>query len=134
MYSYDCSLTVTNCTFLENTAVSDGGAMYNYDCELTVTSCILWGDSAANNNEIHNIDLIAVVTYSCLQGGYPGTGNISSDPLFVDAANGDYRLQSGSPCIDTGTSEGAPSTDILGVARPQGAGYDMGAYEYDGKK
>ncbi len=64
-----------------------------------------------------------------MEGGYEGTGNIPDDPLFADAANGDVRLQDGSPCIDTGTAESAPDTDIEGTARPQGAGFDMGAYE-----
>ena len=55
--------------------------------------------------------------------------NISQDPLFVDAANGDYRLRFDSPSIDSGTVLEAPDHDVLGSARPQGSGVDMGAYE-----
>jgi hypothetical protein len=55
--------------------------------------------------------------------------NISQDPRFVDAANGDYRLRFGSPSIDSGTAVDAPDHDVLGTARPQGSGLDMGAYE-----
>ena len=43
---------------------------------------------------------------------------------------GDLHLQSDSPCIDAGTSDNAPVNDIVGTPRPQGAGFDMGAYEY----
>ena len=132
--SWSSSPTVTNCTFSENTVDYDGGGISSGEnCLPTVTNCILWNDSASSNgNEIRNSDSTStsVVTYSCVEGGYDGTGNISSDPLFVDSANGDYSLQSGSPCIDKGTSEGAPDTDIEGTERPQGSGYDMGAYEY----
>lgn len=44
-------------------------------------------------------------TYSCGNGiTLPsGVGNISSDPLFVDAANGNFNLRPTSPCINTGT-------------------------------
>ncbi len=70
------------------------------------------------------------VTYSCVSGGHTGAGNIDADPLFVDLSNGDVRLLSGSPCIDTGTASGAPADDITGVTRPQGAGFDMGAHEF----
>jgi hypothetical protein len=41
----------------------------------------------------------------------------------------DYRLRSFSPCVDSGTADGAPSRDLAGVSRPQGGGVDMGAYE-----
>jgi len=56
----------------------------------------------------------------------------NADPLFANTETSDYHLTQGSPCIDTGASTEAPSTDIEGTARPQGAGFDMGAYEYVG--
>ena len=68
------------------------------------------------------------VTYSNVQGGFPGVGNIDADPLFV--SDTDLHLQSGSPCKDTGTATGAPSDDLDGQPRPSCSGYDMGAYEY----
>jgi len=49
------------------------------------------------------------------------------DPLFV--GGDDFRLRTGSPCIDAGADTGV-YTDIVGVTRPQGAGFDIGAYEY----
>lgn len=57
-------------------------------------------------------------------------GNISSIPLFVGGDPFDYHLTENSSCIDTGTSVGAPDTDIDGTARPQGDGYDIGACEF----
>ncbi len=60
-----------------------------------------------------------------------GTGNISADPLFANQSAGDYHLQANSPCIDAGTSSNAPATDFEGTTRPQGSGFDMGAYEYN---
>jgi len=67
--------------------------------------------------------------YSRFDNPIEGPGNLVSTPLFVDPVNSDYHLRAGSPCIDSGTSEGAPDTDLEGTPRPQGAGYDMGAYE-----
>ena len=82
--------------------------------------------------------------YSCVEGAEPplGEGNINTNPLFVESDHwddngtgldlsddtwieGDYHLQVGSPCIDAGTSEGAPTFDIEGHGRPCGAGVDM---------
>src|SRR5262249_4978237 len=62
-------------------------------------------------------------------------GNISADPLFTNAANGDYHVRPGSPTIDAGTSNQAPATDLDGQARPTDgngdgtAAFDLGAYE-----
>jgi hypothetical protein len=59
-------------------------------------------------------------------------GNISADPKFVTAS--DLHLQKTSPAIDTGATPAiyseVPATDYGGTMRPQGNGYDMGAYEY----
>jgi hypothetical protein len=61
------------------------------------------------------------------------TGALSANPKFVNyLANGtgDYRVLTGSPAIDKGTSLKAPTTDYAGVARPRGAAVDIGAYEF----
>lgn len=50
--------------------------------------------------------------------------------LFVNPAANNYHLKSGSPAIDRGTSRNAPIVDLDGNARPSGAGYDIGAYEF----
>ena len=61
-----------------------------------------------------------------------GTSNISDNPLYVDATTGNFHLQDTSPCIDAGTTTHAPIFDFEGTSRPQGSGFDMGAYEYAG--
>jgi hypothetical protein len=60
------------------------------------------------------------------------TGTIASDPRFIDAANGDYRLAVDSPLVDAGIDTpagGVAAFDLDGVARIQGARIDIGAYE-----
>jgi hypothetical protein len=60
-----------------------------------------------------------------------GAGDRTSDPVFVSAwPEADLHLDEGSPAIDTGTSESAPSVDCECMVRPAGAGHDRGAYEY----
>lgn len=68
-------------------------------------------------------------------GGSPGTycGNAphyTLNPLFVNAAGGNFRLQSNSPLIDLGTTLPQVTNDYDGVHRPQGPRYDIGAFEY----
>lgn len=83
-----------------------------------------------------NTDLVLThgqTTYTLGNIGTLGTGNIYGNPLFSSPAwgiNGDYHLQKGSPAIDAGTANGAPSTDLKGNSRPQGNRFDIGAYEY----
>jgi hypothetical protein len=57
---------------------------------------------------------------------------VLGDPVFVDAINADFHIQSSSPCKDTGTPTGAPGTDYEGNARPSGNAHDIGAYEFHG--
>ncbi|MCD4697955.1 MAG: T9SS type A sorting domain-containing protein, partial [Bacteroidales bacterium] len=56
--------------------------------------------------------------------------SIAEDPLFVNLSENDFHLTENSPCIDAGDSINAPDFDFDGNPRPQGAGYDIGAYEY----
>jgi alpha-tubulin suppressor-like RCC1 family protein len=129
MYNLSSSSpAVTNSTFYGNT--SAGGEMYNNSSSSpAVTNCIIWGSGSGivNNNST------PTVTFSIVQGGYAGTGNLSQDPLFIDAANDDLRLQACSPGIDAGDNNAVPmgiTTDLDGNPRIFNNGtVDMGAYE-----
>ncbi|MGA1841276.1 MAG: PKD domain-containing protein [bacterium] len=119
-----CLPTIINCTITENEDGSGAGGLWCFGgASAIVTNCIIW------NNKGSEIYGIPTITYSNIEGGSSGTGNINTDPLFADPAAGNYHLQFYSPCIDAGTSNGAPNFDILGHPRPKIAGYDMGAYE-----
>ena len=59
-------------------------------------------------------------------------GNIDAEPGFVDAANSDYRLFPGSPCIAAGTTDGALGIDVAENMRPSGNVVDIGAHEFQG--
>ncbi len=118
-----------NCSFGDNTATGTGGGIFAYTGPLFVTNCILWGDSTTND-EIDRWSATVTVNYSNIQGDYTGSMNLASDPKYNGAATGDLTLDPTSPAINSGTSIGAPSDDIDGLSRPQGAGFDRGAYEY----
>ena len=65
------------------------------------------------------------------------TNLISSGPLFVNAAAGNYQLRADSPCINAGVTNLAPTNDLAGLSRPRrgyssmSASIDLGAFEYD---
>jgi hypothetical protein len=71
-------------------------------------------------------DALTAVQVNALAGA---AKNISADPKYV-AYSTNLHLSSSSPCIDRGTTEGAPATDGDGNSRPAGAGFDIGAYEF----
>ena len=130
------SPTLINCTIIGNTSRSFGGGVYCvYECDPILTNCILRGNSP---QQYYHYSGTPLITYSNIEGGWAGTGNIDADPLF--AFEGDVHLMSGSPCIDAGTngpSGGLPSIDLDGNARSLdgdgdlAATADMGAYEFD---
>jgi len=95
---------------------------------MTLTNTIVWGNTTSADM-LGGPGTISV-SYSNIENGWPGTGNLDADPLFVDTTNGDYHLGVGSPCVDKGTLVGAPTHDIEGTLRD--AAPDMGAYEWTG--
>jgi predicted outer membrane repeat protein len=107
IYNHYSWLTLTNCTFTGNIATDTGGGLFNnYNSTPSLSNTILWGDTP---NEIYNTFYsFSSVTYSDVQGGYLGEGNIMVDPRFVDALNGDYHLSPYSVCIEAG-SNAAPN-------------------------
>jgi len=78
MYNFQSSPTLTNCTFSVNFADEVGGMFASWDRSSTLTNCILWG------NTFPQLAGDTVASYSDVQGGWTGEGNINADPLFAD--------------------------------------------------
>ncbi|MHC4748988.1 MAG: right-handed parallel beta-helix repeat-containing protein, partial [Planctomycetota bacterium] len=120
---------IVNCVILNNKAQERGGGLYHYRGR--INNCIIWSNSPDQIYKQWDSD--SDPTYSCVQGGWSGTGNISINPQFVDAANGDYHLHPDSPCINVGDPDFVPmsgETDIDGEPRVMGTRVDMGVDEY----
>ncbi|MCH8824351.1 MAG: right-handed parallel beta-helix repeat-containing protein [Planctomycetes bacterium] len=133
------SALLVSTTIVANSA-SEGGGVWMGASSAQVRNGILW------DNIPDQISGSAVVRYSDVQGGWSaGSNNIDVDPLFVDPDNGDYRLSSGSECIDAARNSYLPKgidTDLDGNPRfiddPKtkntGSGdcpiVDMGSYEF----
>ncbi|MFC1715984.1 T9SS type A sorting domain-containing protein [Candidatus Poribacteria bacterium] len=123
--------TLINNTISENSAETGGGGIDCRDSSLPEgLNNVLWADSPIEIfvDSGSGMD----ITYSDIQGGWPGAGNISANPVFVNAASNDYQLTNNSPCIGKGiTGQNVPSIDIKGNDRPEpsGSNPDMGAYE-----
>jgi|GEM_PF-2437120 len=146
--------TLLNCTLAANTAspyYGGGAAIWSYSSAgsgADLTNCIVWGNASDGPAILGP----AAATYSLIEGGLPGEGNLDGDPLFARGPGGqigydpaDLRLRAGSPCIDAGNTDAldaADRTDIDGNPRrlddprtpDAGKGdppvVDMGAYEY----
>jgi hypothetical protein len=87
-------------------------------------------DGMGTETEDHNLGFAPNVSGSW-KGAPSGTGDVVADPLFVstDMSNAQaLRLSPGSPALDVGASTPA-FQDLTGSARPQGAGWDLGAFE-----
>jgi hypothetical protein len=119
--------SILNCTFALNHAGGDGGGFFNTSSGNPIVNNSIFAtnsDSGGNDitAQIFSENESLSVNYSCIQGGWTGLGsnNINADPLFVDPANGDLRLNTGFPCIDAGDNTAVPAgvtTDLAGNPR-----------------
>ena len=73
---------------------------------------------------------VAATPYFMTHTNLGGTAGGAVDPLFVDVSAHDFRLQATSPAITAGIAIPTINKDFGGVARPSGAGIDIGAWEY----
>ena len=121
-----------------------GGALCDGEVTSTIVNSILRGDSPSE------ISGAPIVTYSNVEGGHEGEGNIDADPLLLNFGQHpwtlDLHLRPGSPCIDAGDSAALPADTVdldgdedTGEAAPIDLdrrvrvlddGVDIGAYEF----
>ncbi len=87
--------------------------------------------NSTDSNIDHNIDHNMIDVFTGRSDEIHGNYYIEGDPQFVNPASGDFHLRNTSPAIDKGSPDGAPNVDFEGNPRPQGAGYDIGAFEYE---
>jgi hypothetical protein len=142
---------VVNCTVVANKSNTNGvgGIRMQTAANADAINCIIWdnegpgGVQGAGNQANAN----ANVSYSVVEGGNPGTGNVSGDPLFENAGAGNYALTLGSSAIDAADNTSVvagvtvdyamnprfvdePSVADTGVGTAPIV--DMGAYEWQG--
>ncbi len=123
-----------NCTFVRNGAPR-GSAICNFTGATQAVNCIFW---LSEPDPLAVVSGVLDLTFSDVEGGWPGVGNIAVDPQFV--ALDDLHLAAGSPAIDAGDPDSivAGQQDLDGRLRPwdgDGDGVtriDMGAYERGG--
>jgi hypothetical protein len=133
----DAGATFLNCIISGNSAIGVLSSCGGIACSGgAITNCIIWDNY---NGQIGGY--LPTVTFSNIEGGYTGTGNINVNPYFANPGNGDYHLKSQagrwnptsqswvkdavtSPCIDAGD----PNSDWTEELWPHGKRINMGAY------
>ncbi|MFH1969596.1 MAG: right-handed parallel beta-helix repeat-containing protein [Verrucomicrobiota bacterium] len=141
LFSNSGNLSMENCTITKNTSEQKGGGIYIAACNAVRNSIIydnfttnvsVYPDVYTTNNQLTNCcigDTNGVLNWNT-------SGNITNNPVFVDAAGYNYRLTPSSPCINTGTNQSwmTNGVDLDGAARIRYERVDMGAYEkiYEG--
>jgi hypothetical protein len=136
--SNQCSLQLcqsSNATYaVYNNKIFNDGMSGICIYEVNNATALIYGDSPAvyATGQSH-----ATWDYNIIYGGgsqsqYQGTHGSYINPLYVNPPS-DMSLQTSSPARDSGVTLGSSyNVDILGISRPQGSAYDVGAYEYGG--
>jgi hypothetical protein len=123
-----------NVQFINNTSYNNGYGFLNQSSlsENVVVRNNIFSQNGTNISIVSGAVAQTTVDHNLFHGagGSGGDDPVIGDPLFVNASGADFHLQIDSPAIDAGSSLNAPNTDFDGIPRPQGAGYDIGAYEY----
>ena len=115
LYCYDSSTSLINCTVAINSATADSGGLACNGGAPAITNSIFWANSP---NQMYVYSGSPTVEYSCIEGGWTGTGNIGGspgdDPLFVTGPLHCYYLSqiaagqaADSPCVDAGNASAA---------------------------
>ncbi|HVO74542.1 MAG TPA: T9SS type A sorting domain-containing protein [Ignavibacteriaceae bacterium] len=125
------SKVIENNTIVNNPA--KGGGIYVYQGSSVVRSCVVWGNTSSSAAQIGVRSGGPVVSFSDVQGGRTGIGNIDSDPQFDDDLL--FHLSTASPCVDSGDTaiifNDQEDSQSPGFARAPSLGglrNDMGAY------
>ncbi len=114
------TVLMENNTIFGNSAES-GCGIYSQSSVFTMINTIVWGNE---NTLIIPSCSTSYVSFSDIEGGWEGEGNLDSDPLFSNPDKGNFSLLYSSPCIDSGD----PSFTNIPWG---GARRDIGACEYD---
>jgi hypothetical protein len=125
-------VTVLNATLVDHLSYG----MYLCDGQATVKNSIITGNSGQEGIALvsgsldHSHNLFHGFT-APLSGALTHESEMTKDPLFVNAAGGDFHLDVASPAINAGVDlQGQVSVDIDGNLRPSHAAYELGAYEF----
>jgi hypothetical protein len=125
------NLMLSNCTFSYNSADYTGGIIYSYHSSCVLKNCLLWDNQDLYDTPIRHIGSGTItVSYSNIQAGWPGMGNIDSDPHLT----ADRHLRTGSVCINAGdpnfiVDPNVPN-DIDGENRILAGRIEIGADEF----
>ena len=121
-------VNITNCTIANNRAFQQE-VLSGHD--INIINSIIYHNTLDNYPHILMQGQISV-SYSNLQVPYEGSGNISTDPEYLNLEGGDFSLRNTSPCIDSGDpdydNDGSTWEIDIDDQDPDGTRMDMGAF------